>query len=252
MLSYPTMSKKIYARRRANRYYFLAMFILILLVCIFYLMSLIFLTYMLFIALGMMLAIILMDGLGIILPKLSLKHRTWGRGATAEETVGKYLKEMLEPGNLVVNDIKISKYKGNIDHLVIGKHGIFAIETKTNKGSVTCDGDIWMNERFDNDETRYSDDIRNPSKGAKANAKELCNFLKEDYPQLPVEWVNAVVVFVETKLNIKNEPTDCKITESPEELIKHIKEQPERHISVEDLYNLKELFRLISKESVLT
>ncbi len=248
------MRKQIYTRQIANRYYLLAMFVIILLVCIFYLMGIIFGTYFLFIALGMILTIILTESLRRILFPLRLKHRTWGQGATGEEIVAEYLEEILDSGNLIINDIKISKENGNIDHLVIGKHGIFIIETKTKNGTIVIDGDTWTHEQFGKDGTRYSDDIGSPSKQAKANTKTLNKFFIEKYPKLSNVWINAIVVFANknTKLIKKNNPTHCTILESPEELIKYIKKQTSKTIiSGEDLYNLNKLFMDFSKKSVL-
>jgi hypothetical protein len=248
------MRKQIYARQIANRYYLLAMFVVVVLVCIFYVMGLFFGIYSLLIAFGMILTMILTEGLRRVLYPLRLKHRTWGQGATGEEIVAEYLEEMLDSENLLINDVKISKDSGNIDHLVIGKHGIFVIETKTKNGAITCDGDTWTHEQFSKEGTRYSDDIGSPSKQAKANTKELNKFFKEKYPKLSGVWINAVVVFANknTKLTIKNNPTHCSIMESPEELIKHIKEQQSKtQISGKDLYDLTKLFKDFSKNSVL-
>lgn len=251
------MKSKIYARQVANRYYLLAIFFVSLLVCIFSVIGFIFRIYSLFIALGMILTMILTEIIMRVLYPLRLKHRTWGQGATGEDVVAEYLEDILDSRNLLLNDVKLPNSNGNIDHLVIGKNGIFLIETKTKNGSVTCDGDIWTHEQFGKDGTRYSDDIGSPSKQAKNNTIALNTFFKDKYPKLSdtsLFWINAVVVFANTntKLIIKNNPTNCLIMKSPEELLKHIKKQESNNnISGEDLYNLYNLFKDFSKKSVL-
>ncbi|HET7317631.1 MAG TPA: nuclease-related domain-containing protein [Nitrospirota bacterium] len=61
------------------------------------------------------------------------------RGAVAEEAVGNRLGE-LPAGYFVVNDF-VSK-RGNIDHIVISTKGILTVETKSQKGVVTCEGEM--------------------------------------------------------------------------------------------------------------
>ena len=61
------------------------------------------------------------------------------RGAVAEEDVGNLLGE-LPAGFFVVNDF-VSK-RGNIDHIVISRKGIFTVETKSHRGVVSCEGDM--------------------------------------------------------------------------------------------------------------
>jgi len=61
------------------------------------------------------------------------------RGAVAEEAVRNLLGE-LPAGYFVVNDF-VSK-RGNIDHIVISTKGILTVETKSQKGIVTCEGEM--------------------------------------------------------------------------------------------------------------
>lgn len=249
------MNKKIYARRVTNRYFILAIIFIFILSSIFYLMGIVFRKEALFIALGMVLTLVLIESLRRILYSLRIKHRTWGQGAKGEEIVAEYLEEGLGSGNLVINDVELPNERGNIDHLVIGKHGIFVIETKTNKGSVTCDGDIWENKNFGKDGTRYGGDIGSPSKQVKAQTLKLNKFFKEHYPKLSNAWIDAIVVFANrnTKLKIKNNPTHCSIIKSPENLVKHIKKQQTKTmLSGKDLYNLNKIFADFSSKSILT
>jgi hypothetical protein len=61
------------------------------------------------------------------------------RGAVAEEAVGNLLGE-LPAGFFVVNDF--ASERGNIDHIVISTKGIHTVETKSQKGVVTCEGEL--------------------------------------------------------------------------------------------------------------
>jgi hypothetical protein len=61
------------------------------------------------------------------------------RGAAAEEAAGNVLGELPEE-YFVVNDF-VSK-RGNIDHIIISTKGIFTVETKSDKGVVSCEGEM--------------------------------------------------------------------------------------------------------------
>jgi len=61
------------------------------------------------------------------------------RGAAAEEAVGQLLGK-LPAEYFLVNDF-VSK-RGNIDHIVISTKGIFTVETKSDKGVVSCEGEM--------------------------------------------------------------------------------------------------------------
>lgn len=57
---------------------------------------------------------------------------TWGRGYDAEEVVATGLAA-LGPDYKLVHDVSKGLNRGNIDHLLIGPTGLFAIETKSNR-----------------------------------------------------------------------------------------------------------------------
>jgi hypothetical protein len=59
------------------------------------------------------------------------------RGAEAEEAAGQILDSLPE-GFFIIHDFDSGK--GNIDHIIIGPKGIFTVETKSQRGEVTFDG----------------------------------------------------------------------------------------------------------------
>ena len=58
------------------------------------------------------------------------------RGAVAEEKTGAILDGLPE-GNFVVHDFDTGR--GNIDHILVGPKGIFTLEVKSHRGTVTFD-----------------------------------------------------------------------------------------------------------------
>jgi Nuclease-related domain len=59
------------------------------------------------------------------------------RGAAGEEQVGATLETLSEQGWRVIHDASFGR--GNVDHIVIGRAGIFTVETKSHPGPVRVD-----------------------------------------------------------------------------------------------------------------
>ena len=95
------------------------------------------------------------------------------QGRDGERYVGQLLEEMRSSGNLIYHDIFCDSF--NIDHVVIGPKGIFAIETKTwsklKGGEITYDGSNLL--------INGSIPDKSPIKQAQANARWLSNMIKE-------------------------------------------------------------------------
>jgi hypothetical protein len=61
----------------------------------------------------------------------------WGRGARGEEHVGDLLEELERDGWLTIHDVDTGR--GNIDTIVVGPGGLFAIEVKSHGGPIRSD-----------------------------------------------------------------------------------------------------------------
>jgi|SRR5687768_2196757 hypothetical protein len=92
-----------------------------------------------------------------------------------EKLVAEELQEMIKQGATVLNDIQGDNF--NIDHVVISKHGIFLIETKTYSKPVKKEPKI----TYDNENVYLHGKSmdRNPINQVKASASWLQNLLKE-------------------------------------------------------------------------
>jgi hypothetical protein len=60
----------------------------------------------------------------------------WRIGAEGERKTSSKLRDLEAQGFIVLDDRRAPGYGGNIDHLVIGPTGVWAVETKSLKGSV--------------------------------------------------------------------------------------------------------------------
>jgi hypothetical protein len=65
---------------------------------------------------------------GVITKFVEPNMDRWDRGATGEEFVGRVLAQKEAEGWRALHDVSFGR--GNIDHIVVGPGGVFAIETK--------------------------------------------------------------------------------------------------------------------------
>ena len=65
----------------------------------------------------------------------------WRIGAEGERRTGRHLEGLVKAGFITLHDRKVPGYGGNLDHIVIGPTGVWAVETKNLAGKVVIDGD---------------------------------------------------------------------------------------------------------------
>jgi hypothetical protein len=179
-------------------------------------------------------------------------YRSWSKGAAGEESVAEILK-VLEKEYLVMHDVKLPGEKGNIDHVVIGRTGIFVIETKNYGGHIICYGDDWQSHyegglQFSMKGRLYwkptrDYDIGSPSKQIKRNAMILKRFLERYYPKLSYIWINCIVVFTNETATIELHDPTVTVSRT-DQLIAFIKNNDTTiDISPDDFSNLGALLK---------
>lgn len=68
--------------------------------------------------------------------------RAWRVGAEGERRTAAFLEPLREKGFVVLHDRKVKGWGGNLDHVVIGPTGMWAVETKNLDGKVVIRGDV--------------------------------------------------------------------------------------------------------------
>lgn len=251
------MKKKTWARKNINKnlIQMVALLITLTIICALiglYINWIFGARYIFFVCGGIVFGVVLYSVLEKILyqkfvPRLN-KYKGLVQGEIGEATVNESLKQNLDKGNVIIADAMLEEDRGNIDHIVIGKYGIFVIETKTNRGRIICDGDDWFQDKiiggkYQQMKMRYS-----PSKQAKSNAFRLHSFLKQNYQKLSKEWINAVVIFPNKEdegipIFKKNIPVDCKVFDSIDEMLLDIKKgKISNELKPDDLLKLENIF----------
>ncbi|MBI2547609.1 MAG: NERD domain-containing protein [Candidatus Aenigmarchaeota archaeon] len=102
---------------------------------------------------------------------------TWKMGAEGEERIIEQLSRL--DGYHAFHDIMLPREVANIDHIVVGRNGIFAVETKNYKGEIFCIGDEWSKSRVGSFGIEYREPITSISIQVKRNAYKLSEFIKK-------------------------------------------------------------------------
>ena len=97
----------------------------------------------------------------------------YSAGIEGENAVVEAL-QVLDDNYYLINDVIKTGWGGNIDHVLLGPHAIFAIETKNYSGDIRCDGDQWRKKG-----RRRLYTIDSASKQARGNAKYLSSLIQE-------------------------------------------------------------------------
>ena len=118
------------------------------------------------------------------------RYRTRIMGSTGENMVTQVLKSGLSDEYYLLDDVLYINDRGNkenIDHVVLGPNGIFAIETKHYGGKVTCRRSYWQ--------VPFPFG-RSPSTQAKGNAYWVNRAIKASgVSEASRVWVEPIVVF---------------------------------------------------------
>jgi Nuclease-related domain. len=145
--------------------------------------------------------------------------RRLNRGERGELHVADVLEELRMDGYKPVHDIVGNGF--NIDHVIVGPGGVFAIETKyrSGKGQIT----------FRNGETLLVGGFpeeKNCLKQARGSAKAVSHLIAENCARR--EWVTPIVVFVgDWKIRNEWRDTDARVF-TPDGLSRYIRNQQPR------------------------
>ena len=88
---------------------------------------------------GMLLALVL--AVGVVRPRYRRLIRL-RKGATGEQSVADILARLPDE-YVLLNDLVVPGYRGNIDHVLIGPCGVVVMETKRWAGTIACASDRW-------------------------------------------------------------------------------------------------------------
>ena len=131
---------------------------------------------------------------------MNTDERAWGRGAEGEEKVGALLEGLGASGWTVLHDVGVGARGANVDHLLIGRPGVFVINTKMLSGDVRVEGDDIL-----------VDGRRRPFVDKQeAEAKRVRELLVTATGRRSL-WVQGMVVFVNSRLVVGETPSNIVV-----------------------------------------
>ena len=134
------------------------------------------------------------------------KYQNCRQGMKGEKRVRQFLESRLNDSYYLINDVEYVNDRGskeNIDHIVLGPNGIFAIETKDYRGKITCKRGYWaVPFPFG----------RSPSSQAKGNAYWVKQAIDASrvLGNLKV-WVDPIVVFSNPDVELETVDSDVEV-----------------------------------------
>ncbi|MCK9151543.1 nuclease-related domain-containing protein [Methanobacterium alcaliphilum] len=142
---------------------------------------------------------------GLLFIKASKKRKIWKKGVRGERKVARYLNT-LPQRFFVFNDVTLPNIKGNIDHIVVGPTGVFAIETKNYLGRFQLTGDDLQIIKKGSLRPLHS----NPCRQSRYNATRLSKYISAH--NISRIRVRPVVTFINKKVDIKRDPLNYDFT----------------------------------------
>ena len=121
-------------------------------------------------------------------------YQHWKSGLNGERKVVNNISSKLGNEHSLFNDVMLKNGKrfGNIEHIIVGPRGIFALETKNIHGTITVNGDTWKGVRG------------SPSLQAKNHARRINNILdSSNILQRQIPYVKAIVVLSSKKPHLQ-------------------------------------------------
>lgn len=154
--------------------------------------------------------LVLAISLGLLVASLAISRRgkqhdikslKYKKGMMGEASVASALKN-LDNNYLLINDLKLKGKMGNIDHIILGPNGIFAIETKSFRGDIGCNSDEWTRRTKCSSSIK---DLESPSYQVKRNAAEIRQLLQSagDTVKGKSLFVDGIVVFTDPEAHLE-------------------------------------------------
>jgi hypothetical protein len=130
-------------------------------------------------------------------------ERAWRVGAGGEETVGAKMEKLTKHGWHILHAVPVGNRGSDIDHIVIGRGGVYTLNTKTHPG-----GRVWVGEKKVMVNGKPTDYLRNSRHEAERAGRLLSHAVGFAIP------IQPVLVFLTGTLipnvTIKQNPPDVR------------------------------------------
>ena len=128
---------------------------------------------------------------GAVMANTHIRKRTICRiGLKGEDALRDHLREILTDEHTVLYNVPVEK--GDIDCIIIGPEGLYAIEAKNHKGVITYADSSWRQVKRGRNGSFYTGSLKNPSYQLASNIKWLKGYLARCNIKT---WINGLIVF---------------------------------------------------------
>jgi len=163
-------------------------------------------------------------------------------GITGEEDIQEIIETLPDDYYGISNvNVWFEGKKSELDMVVVGKNGVFIIETKNHNGRITGDAsDHDLTQRkVGRKGTPYSKDFYNPIKQVGTHTYKLSNFLKTQGIHV---WVQRMVYFANSEAvvdidKISKTPVFCKYYDEEDDLCDYITSYPSKSQLPDNIIN---------------
>lgn len=135
------------------------------------------------------------------------------RAGAAGEAILPQLLRSLPDSYVLLNGVPVPGSRADIDHVLVGPGGIWAIEAKNHVGMVQCVGDAWGYARLGRGGVPVAGHIGSPSEQARRHAAALERYLQRRGVVAPVQ---PVVVFTHPQVELTIEQPTVPIFRAAE------------------------------------
>jgi len=166
------------------------------------------------------------------------KWLSYMKGIQGEKKTSRALRD-LDDDYFLLDDVQLYSNSGNIDHVILGPSGIFAIESKNYSGIIRSYGDTWYRASGPG---RKSYEIASVSTQAKNNAKNLYKFLQRhlssSFGRIP--FITPLVAFTNSSMDLQSHNPTVEIV-FHRKICGRIKNyEPDYRLSTSDLKRIGE------------
>jgi hypothetical protein len=117
----------------------------------------------------------------------------------------------LDDSYYLINNLKLPGRADDVDHLLVGPNGIFALETKNHRGRIFAENGQWYQAKLSrNGRPQPKNPIRDPVQQLKRNIDYLRTCINRTDPDLSRRtrlWIEGAVIFVNPAASIDLPPT---------------------------------------------
>lgn len=158
---------------------------------------------------------------------------------------------VLDDDYYLLNNLKLPDRADDVDHLVVGPNGVFALETKNHRGRIYCRNGQWYQAKVSRKgRLQPEEPIRDPTQQLKRNVDYLRSCINNTDRELSRRtglWIEGAAVFTHPSVRVELPPhirdtlpfPAVQVEELPAHILSHV---PRRPYSKGDVRRLVSLF----------